>query len=51
MTSASKSPASGGDWLDAAGSEQAAKGAGKVRVEDKVYFMSDGDVVEFRFNL
>jgi ribosome-binding ATPase YchF (GTP1/OBG family) len=27
-----------------------AKAAGKVRMEGKEYVMSDGDVVEFRFN-
>jgi GTP-binding protein YchF len=30
---------------------QAAKAAGKVRMEGKDYVMSDGDVVEFRFNV
>lgn len=28
-----------------------AKGKGKVRMEGKDYVMSDGDVVEFRFNV
>jgi ribosome-binding ATPase len=37
--------------LVAAGSEQAAKAAGKVRLEGKDYVMRDGDVVEFRFNV
>jgi len=37
--------------LDAAGSMAAAKAAGKVRIEGKEYVMSDGDVVEFRFNV
>lgn len=37
--------------LDAAGSMVAAKAAGKVRIEGKEYVMSDGDVVEFRFNV
>ena len=37
--------------LVAAGSMQAAKAAGKVRIEGKDYVMSDGDVVEFRFNV
>ncbi len=37
--------------LDAAGSMAAAKAAGKVRIEGKDYVMSDGDVVEFRFNV
>lgn len=39
------------DDLVAAGSEQAAKAAGKVRTEGKTYVMKDGDVVEFRFNV
>ncbi|GGK00474.1 ribosome-binding ATPase YchF [Pilimelia anulata] len=34
-----------------AGSMQAAKSAGKVRMEGKDYVMRDGDVVEFRFNV
>lgn len=34
-----------------AGSMSAAKAAGKVRMEGKDYVMSDGDVVEFRFNV
>jgi GTP-binding protein YchF len=38
------------DDLVAAGSEQAAKAAGKMRTEGKTYIMQDGDVVEFRFN-
>jgi len=37
--------------LVAAGSEQKAKEAGKVRIEGKDYVMADGDVVEFRFNV
>ncbi|NMD57661.1 MULTISPECIES: redox-regulated ATPase YchF [Tsukamurella] len=37
--------------LDAHGSMAAAKAAGKVRMEGKDYVMSDGDVVEFRFNV
>jgi GTP-binding protein YchF len=37
--------------LVAAGSMQAAKAAGKVRMEGKDYVMADGDVVEFRFNV
>jgi ribosome-binding ATPase len=37
--------------LMAAGSMPAAKAAGKVRMEGKDYIMSDGDVVEFRFNV
>jgi GTP-binding protein YchF len=39
------------DDLVAAGSEQAAKSAGKVRTEGKDYVMQPGDVVEFRFNV
>jgi ribosome-binding ATPase len=39
------------DDLVANGSEQAAKAAGKVRLEGKDYIMRDGDVVEFRFNV
>lgn len=35
------------DLIDA-GSEQAAKAAGKMRLEGKDYVMQDGDVVEFR---
>lgn len=38
------------DDLVAAGSEQAAKAAGKMRTEGKTYIMQDGDVVEFKFN-
>ncbi len=37
--------------LDAAGSMNDAKAAGKVRMEGKDYVMADGDVVEFRFNV
>lgn len=37
--------------LIAAGSEQAAKAAGKLRTEGKDYIMKPGDVVEFRFNV
>ncbi|MFV2144234.1 redox-regulated ATPase YchF [Isoptericola sp. G70] len=33
------------------GSVQAAKAAGKARIEGKDYVMVDGDVVEFRFNV
>ncbi len=36
--------------LIAAGSETAAKSAGKVRTEGKTYIMQPNDVVEFRFN-
>ena len=39
------------DDLVAAGSEAAAKAAGKVRTEGKDYVMQPGDVVEFRFNV
>jgi GTP-binding protein YchF len=39
------------DDLIAAGSPQAARAAGKVRIEGKDYVMQDGDVVEFRFNV
>ncbi|MCA9338164.1 redox-regulated ATPase YchF [Candidatus Saccharibacteria bacterium] len=39
------------DDLMAAGSESAAKAAGKVRTEGKTYVMQPGDVVEFRFNV
>jgi len=37
--------------LIAAGSEAAAKAAGKLRLEGKDYVMQEGDVVEFRFNV
>jgi ribosome-binding ATPase len=37
--------------LVAAGSEAAAKAAGKVRTEGKEYIMKPNDVVEFRFNV
>lgn len=39
------------DDLVAAGSETAAKAAGKVRTEGKEYVMQPGDIVEFRFNV
>jgi ribosome-binding ATPase len=39
------------DELVAAGSMQAARAAGKARIEGKDYVMADGDVVEFRFNV
>ena len=39
------------DDLVAAGSEQAAKAAGKVRTEGKTYVMQPGDIVESRFNI
>lgn len=37
--------------LIAAGSEAAAKSAGKMRTEGKTYIMQPNDVVEFRFNV
>lgn len=37
--------------LITAGSEQAAKAAGKIRTEGKTYIMQPNDVVEFRFNV
>ncbi|MGH7218574.1 MAG: redox-regulated ATPase YchF [Candidatus Microsaccharimonas sp.] len=39
------------DDLITAGSEQAAKAAGKMRTEGRDYIMRPGDVVEFRFNV
>ncbi|HRQ87062.1 MAG TPA: DUF933 domain-containing protein, partial [Candidatus Saccharibacteria bacterium] len=39
------------DDLITAGSEQAAKAAGKMRTEGRDYVMRPGDVVEFRFNV
>jgi len=39
------------DDLINAGSETAAKSAGKMRTEGKEYIMQPGDVVEFRFNV
>ncbi|HYG84278.1 MAG TPA: redox-regulated ATPase YchF [Verrucomicrobiae bacterium] len=39
------------DDLIAAGSEAAAKAAGKVRTEGRDYIMQPNDVVEFRFNV
>ncbi len=39
------------DDLITAGSETAAKAAGKVRTEGRDYVMRPGDVVEFRFNV
>lgn len=39
------------DDLVAAGSETAAKAAGKVRTEGRDYVMQPGDIVEFRFNV
>ena len=39
-----------GDLVDAVSMAEA-KSRGKVRIEGKDYVMSDGDVVEFRFNV
>jgi GTP-binding protein YchF len=39
------------DDLVSAGSETAAKAAGKIRTEGKTYVMQPGDIVEFRFNV
>ena len=41
------------DYYDlvSAGSEAAAKAAGKVRTEGKEYIMQPNDIVEFRFNV
>lgn len=39
------------DELVEAGSMQAARSSGKMRMEGKEYVMHDGDVVEFRFNV
>lgn len=39
------------DDLIAAGSETAAKSAGKMRTEGRDYIMQPGDIVEFRFNV
>ncbi len=39
------------DDLVAAGSKNAAKEAGKLRIEGKEYVVKDGDVIEFRFNV
>lgn len=39
------------DDLISAGSEAAAKSAGKIRTEGRDYIMQPGDVVEFRFNV
>jgi GTP-binding protein YchF len=41
----------GFDDLVSAGSMAEAKARGRVRIEGKDYVMSDGDVVEFRFNV
>lgn len=37
--------------IDALGSEQAVKEAGKLRLEGKDYIVKDGDVMHFRFNV
>lgn len=39
------------DDLDLLGSKNAAKEAGKLRIEGKDYVVKDGDVIEFRFNV
>lgn len=39
------------DDLISAGSESAARAAGKIRTEGKIYIMQPNDVVEFRFNV
>ncbi|MHB1217386.1 MAG: redox-regulated ATPase YchF [Alphaproteobacteria bacterium] len=39
------------DDFVAAGSEQAAKAAGKMRLEGRDYIVQDGDVILFRFNV
>jgi ribosome-binding ATPase YchF (GTP1/OBG family) len=39
------------DDLMAAGSEAAARAAGKIRTEGKTYVMRPNDVVEFKFNV
>jgi ribosome-binding ATPase YchF (GTP1/OBG family) len=39
------------DDLLAAGSWQAAKAAGRIRLEGKEYEVEDGDVLEIRFNV
>jgi hypothetical protein len=39
------------DDLVALGSKNAAKEAGKLRIEGKEYVVKDGDVIEFRFNV
>jgi len=38
------------DWIEL-GSEQAAKEAGKMRMEGKEYIVQDGDVMHFKFNV
>jgi ribosome-binding ATPase YchF (GTP1/OBG family) len=37
--------------FEALGSEQAAKAAGKYRLEGKEYEVQDGDIINFRFNV
>ena len=39
------------DDLTSLGSKNAAKEAGKLRIEGKDYEVKDGDVIEFRFNV
>ena len=39
------------DELVAAGSEKAAREAGRIRLEGKDYVIQDGDVCHFRFNV
>jgi len=39
------------DDLITAGSESAARAAGKIRTEGKTYVMQPNDVVEFKFNV
>ncbi len=39
------------DDLVTLGSKNAAKEAGKLRIEGKEYVVKDGDVIEFRFNV
>lgn len=39
------------DDMASFGTKQAAKEAGKVRIEGKEYVVKDGDVIEFRFNV
>jgi ribosome-binding ATPase YchF (GTP1/OBG family) len=39
------------DDLISAGSEAAARSAGKIRTEGKTYVMRPNDVVEFKFNV
>ena len=39
------------DDLEAHGSEQGMRAAGKLRLEGKDYVVQDGDVMHFRFNV